>query len=281
MRRLRAFTLIELLVVIAIIAILAAILFPVFAQAKEAAKKTSCLSNSKQIGTASQIYLADYDDVYMITRGVTATGANYPHTWVPDRYLLDTTYAASPDKGILASYWANAMEPYMKNWQIWSCPSGIDYTLAATPTTIPNVSFSYSINAYLNVASATSIGSAADTVSFFELPKDRRGKHFFTTFPLAQMDGADPAPFRWNVNANYLVTWTSMIDSTWWNHSRGQNNVFADGHAKFTTTVSRKNGEWLQTSTSGVPTWSAGLNMQAWVVGQFWLVPLALAETKG
>ncbi|MFN3963478.1 MAG: prepilin-type N-terminal cleavage/methylation domain-containing protein, partial [Fimbriimonadaceae bacterium] len=58
----RGFTLIELLVVIAIIAILAAILFPVFARAKEAAKKTSDLSNIKQIGLALQIYAADWDD---------------------------------------------------------------------------------------------------------------------------------------------------------------------------------------------------------------------------
>ncbi len=58
----RAFTLIELLVVIAIIAILAAILFPVFAQAKASAKKISSLSNQKQIGTAAQIYAGDYDD---------------------------------------------------------------------------------------------------------------------------------------------------------------------------------------------------------------------------
>jgi len=60
----KAFTLIELLVVIAIIAILAALLFPVFAQAKVAAKKTSAISNQKQVNTALQIYIADYDDVY-------------------------------------------------------------------------------------------------------------------------------------------------------------------------------------------------------------------------
>jgi prepilin-type N-terminal cleavage/methylation domain-containing protein/prepilin-type processing-associated H-X9-DG protein len=62
--RTRAFTLIELLVVIAIIAILAAILFPVFAQAKEAAKKTQCLSNEKEIGLATMMYINDYDDMY-------------------------------------------------------------------------------------------------------------------------------------------------------------------------------------------------------------------------
>jgi prepilin-type N-terminal cleavage/methylation domain-containing protein len=59
----RGFTLIELLVVIAIIAILAAILFPVFAQAREQARKSMCLSNCKQLGTAMQMYAQDYDDM--------------------------------------------------------------------------------------------------------------------------------------------------------------------------------------------------------------------------
>src|ERR1051325_7448943 len=58
-----AFTLIELLVVIAIIAILSAILFPVFAQAREQARKTSCLSNEKQLGTAQMMYVQDYDEL--------------------------------------------------------------------------------------------------------------------------------------------------------------------------------------------------------------------------
>src|SRR5438094_5752208 len=60
----RGFTLIELLVVIAIIAILAAILFPVFAQAREAARKTTCASNMKQIATATLLYMSDYDELF-------------------------------------------------------------------------------------------------------------------------------------------------------------------------------------------------------------------------
>src|SRR5271163_4751118 len=72
----KAFTLIELLVVIAIIAILAAILFPVFAQAKEAAKKAVCISNTKQIVLAELIYQGDYDDTFCPNTGGTFTGAS-------------------------------------------------------------------------------------------------------------------------------------------------------------------------------------------------------------
>ncbi|MEZ0324911.1 MAG: prepilin-type N-terminal cleavage/methylation domain-containing protein [Fimbriimonas sp.] len=74
----KAFTLIELLVVIAIIAILAAILFPVFAQAKAAAKTTQSISNMKQIGTAIQMYLNDFDDVYAPRRVAQASPTGQP-----------------------------------------------------------------------------------------------------------------------------------------------------------------------------------------------------------
>ena len=105
-RSFRGFTLIELLVVIAIIAILAAILFPVFAQAKEAAKKTSCLSNNKQIGTATYMYAQDSDDTMCQTSWESAL----------------TPQAFNPG-GKYQIHWTFLMQPYIKNWDMFKCPS--------------------------------------------------------------------------------------------------------------------------------------------------------------
>lgn len=117
----KAFTLIELLVVIAIIAILAAILFPVFAQAKMAAKKSADLSNVKQLGTSLQIYLADYDDVYPsayyyrndASSGGTAPACGYVH-------------------------WSYMIMPYVKNKKIFVSPGSSVGGLAPTNYNVAN-----------------------------------------------------------------------------------------------------------------------------------------------
>ena len=102
MRR-RAFTLIELLVVIAIIAILAAILFPVFAQARESARQTACLSNMKQLGTSLTLYQQDYD-------------GRMSQTEYADPNNLAT--AQTPHV-----HWSYIVQPYVKNLEIFVCPS--------------------------------------------------------------------------------------------------------------------------------------------------------------
>src|SRR6056297_3423700 len=107
MRR-HGFTLIELLVVIAIIAILAAILFPVFARAREKARQASCLSNVKQMGLAAMMYVQDYDETMPPARCYNAT---IPYT-MPNG---DTWDSWGP--------WFALIQPYAKNPQIFICPS--------------------------------------------------------------------------------------------------------------------------------------------------------------
>jgi prepilin-type N-terminal cleavage/methylation domain-containing protein/prepilin-type processing-associated H-X9-DG protein len=101
LRKGKGFTLIELLVVIAIIAILAAILFPVFAQAREKARTASCQSNLKQIGTALAMYRQDYDGNLVPLR-------------IPGRAWRS---------GLLGTTWPTRLQPYVRNVQIFECPS--------------------------------------------------------------------------------------------------------------------------------------------------------------
>ena len=141
----KAFTLIELLVVIAIIAILAAILFPVFAQAKEAAKKTSCLSNVKNLSLGENIYSTDNDDFFVpvATEGIFSN---------PNHGLYENQ----------ANIWYGILYPYIKNGKaatitgytfdaagsMWRCPD--DSSSAAPDSTKPGSRFpSYGFNYHL------------------------------------------------------------------------------------------------------------------------------------
>src|ERR1043166_8966406 len=106
------FTLIELLVVIAIIAILAAILFPVFAQAREKARQRSCLSNMKQINLGWQMYMQDYDETWIFRVGGAAVGKGSACEW---------RWICGADRPLFN--WWDVVQPYTKNNQIVACPS--------------------------------------------------------------------------------------------------------------------------------------------------------------
>ena len=112
----KAFTLIELLVVIAIIAILAAILFPVFAQAKEAAKKTSCLSNLKQIGTSMHLYTNDSDDVLFPYRTVASGNYQYNLFWQDPNV---GTGACAGNSSADRQPYVQLLYPYTKNYDLF------------------------------------------------------------------------------------------------------------------------------------------------------------------
>jgi prepilin-type N-terminal cleavage/methylation domain-containing protein len=161
----KAFTLIELLVVIAIIAILAAILFPVFAQAKVAAKKTQSLSNLKQSATGFMIYTTDYDDnlpsAYSRVNGSAsgvwaAFGGAYPVGWCNNGFYRDD------EDGV---HWSNATEPYRKNPQITEF-AGVQTYPAMTISVQrvggpkPNL-VSMGMNGLLSIYSMTAIGDVS------------------------------------------------------------------------------------------------------------------------
>ena len=132
-----AFTLIELLVVIAIIAILAAILFPVFARARENARRSSCQSNVKQILLGVLQYTQDYDE-------------NYP--------LTQNNVTGLPDS---IRSWYNLTQPYLKSTQIFSCPSDSATDPAANTSTTGNYHVSYIANAAFGTVATGPISLAA------------------------------------------------------------------------------------------------------------------------
>lgn len=109
----RAFTLIELLVVIAIIAILAGLIFPVFARAKASAKKTQCLSNLRQIGTAMGIYMGDYDDLFPYASDAADKGA--PQIWAQEPEFQAQLMAMPLMHEVL--------QPYAKSKEIFRSPA--------------------------------------------------------------------------------------------------------------------------------------------------------------
>lgn len=166
----KAFTLIELLVVIAIIAILAAILFPVFAQAKDAAKKTQSISNMKQFGTAIMMYAADYDD--MLSQSA-----------YPQRVTTPT-----PGIQIISVY--DLMQPYMKNLQILVSPSdetsgGQDWAQrlierGALPATVRRASYIPNLGLFGDNLCGTPFKSAfTPTTSHSSLPEPVQTIMFF------------------------------------------------------------------------------------------------------
>lgn len=139
----KGFTLIELLVVIAIIAILAAILFPVFARARENARRSACQSNLKQIGLGFAQYTQDYDEKY-------PTGRRAGGNW--------------------GSGWAGPLQPYIKSEQLFICPSS-DWTSSGSGNGIVDMSYGANSNILgrgFGNGATSSLNATARTVLAFE-----------------------------------------------------------------------------------------------------------------
>lgn len=217
------FTLIELLVVIAIIAILAATLFPVFARIREKARTTSCQNNLKQIGIAIALYCQDYDGCL-------------PWVSMGSKYHLASSVARGWNNNLLIPlgppyvFLSDVLEPYIKNKQIWYCPSTDPGELIAND---PFALYTFSQNGgsyFYNYRTPLKGGSAENADEIANFPaKVLAGE------PIDTLNNPANVSLVWDIrhwglpndlNAHLL-------------HNSGLNVLFADNHVKFLTMVGR------------------------------------------
>ncbi len=238
----RGFTLIELLVVVAIIAILAAILFPVFAQAREKAKTASCSSNMAQVAKGLQMYQSDYDEHLCPVR-VWGTGG-----------VGNDTYPA-----MRSGVWHHLIQPYVKNEKILACPSmtvteapypdfaatyGLNYRMTQFRTT-PNIDDAPTL--WFGTISTSQLKRPAETIWFCDTawvnnPTVRPVHNEDPTLWQLQLgswnySGYVRFPQDPNGQMNGGGNYVDIYNSSPWRpapvHAGGTNVTFADGHVKW------------------------------------------------
>lgn len=244
-KRRTGFTLIELLVVIAIIAILAAILFPVFAQARDKARQTTCTSNTKQIALAFMQYINDYDETFPLGFGIGGNGQwlwNYnhavPYNWRPDIPPSDFRYPS------YLVHWSHTIQPYIKNYGVYECPSCPPVRLNipaayANPVVRPQP-VTYTYNGLLHALSQAQIANAARLPLVWEGRGKASVEGFALTNPALRCDNpalpcryfsctglSSPPPNAYPQGVMFVLS------GPMWIHSQGALFAHADGSAKW------------------------------------------------
>lgn len=218
----QGFTLIELLVVIAIIAILAAILFPVFSQARDKARAAACLSNQKQVGLAVMQYTQDYDEMLPLNQDFGASG---PYNWQ-------------------RVYWT-LVDPYVKGDQVLFCPSDPDpgvFGAAGRQSYIANQQLGWTGPGNSGRGLLTSIQAPANCILFLE----------WTSTDTPRTAWADD--LNWAINNRDRFPTAKNQWAAVNRHNEGANWTFCDGHAKWAkpiTQVSSRNS----TANDGKVAW--------------------------
>ncbi len=227
----KGFTLIELLVVIAIIAILAAILFPVFAQAREKARQASCLSNCKQLGTALQLYVDDYDETMPYMLDFSKWILNVYSDWGKGPEPFDNLGSFDIYSGLGNCWsWADCIFPYVKNLNIYACPSspnkktfgyGYNVQLTGGVDRIDVARSACQVNQLgVNPVVLSSIKNASTLVAFCDTLQYRGN----TSNPFTGCLTAGPDHVTVPSGPNYLNPLR---------HNGGMNITYCDGHAQY------------------------------------------------
>jgi len=245
-----AFTLIELLVVIAIVAILAAILFPVFAKAREKARQTTCASNEKQIGLALLQYVNDYDE--------SLPAADYAGPGVTAFAVKSSANARQTNPT-----WADLTQPYVKSLQVFACPSDASGAPKdAAGATVPGAPLSYALNTYLfKVPTGARYANSGGPINQFDAPA---GKLIVAENAASQ--------------GQELVNPSRFLGFA--RHTDGSNFLYADGHVKWhrypawwqtvatTSTTGWNNISGAPGSATNNPSGNAAQNCPQWF---FWI----------
>jgi prepilin-type N-terminal cleavage/methylation domain-containing protein/prepilin-type processing-associated H-X9-DG protein len=204
-RRDQGFTLIELLVVIAIIAILAAILFPVFAQARAKARQAACLSNMKQLGTGLTMYAQDWDETLPITDYI-GNGLAPLAGWRDPR---------------AGDSWCSGIYPYVKNLQIYVCPEAVEHPDKSSPWRGPDKPEDGAVSYMMNYATRgrplAAVPAPADLIFLHE--GDRRWR----AAPCRPRPTSPTSLKYTEINQDYYDT----------RHNSGATLLFCDSHAKW------------------------------------------------
>jgi prepilin-type N-terminal cleavage/methylation domain-containing protein/prepilin-type processing-associated H-X9-DG protein len=247
MYRKTGFTLIEILVVIGLISILAGFVLPVFAHAREEARKATCLSNQKQLGLAYMLYVDDNDDTFPLnTQAPNRRGEVY---YSPPNLVL--TKSSPQEQAWYRSQGANVVYPYTKSYKIWACPSGeLAEAIPGDPAYknlrpgVEPTEISYSFNGLLGSLTRSEIVRTAYVVLMWEPGRFRwvgaahvnPGVH---TNPI--WSPASAWPYRLPDCIASTGFTSTGVKGSWFmmkglrpeTHNGGQNWVYADGHAKW------------------------------------------------
>ena len=225
------FTLIELLVVVSIIALLAAILFPVFARARENARRSTCQSNLKQIGLGLLQYAQDYDETLPTMENSNKPSGSCIPTTTPTAsctVVANSTFSYADTSAY--QNWIAEIQPYVKTWQLFRCPSAQQGAASGNPAgywSVGNSDNNYLVNGVLLQRKLSALQSTSSLIWAQEGPA---ATNVAIVRPVVNgFPSSVTLPLPTGPSGTTMSAWVEVYDV----HFNGRNLLFCDGHVKW------------------------------------------------